>query len=410
MTATLPPATLSPAVPTAVGALPPYVDGVMTATLPPATLSPALRTAVGALPPYVAGRRSSSPRTAALAANESHHAPLPSVLRAVRDAADALNRYPDPACVELRAALGAQLDVDPEEIAVGPGSVGVLQQIIASLCDQDDEVVFAWRSFEAYPILTGIAGARGVKVPLREDETHDLPAMAKAVTDRTRLIILCSPNNPTGTPIAAAELDTILATIPSRVLVVLDEAYVEFVPRPAGDPGAGVPVDGAVAAPVDAMAVYRAHPNVCVLRTFSKAHGLAGLRVGYAVARPVLAAGLRSTALPFGVSALAQRAALASLAARDEMSRRVAGVAAERDRMVTALRSAGWRVPDSSANFVFLRLDDVARQQVVDAFDAADILVRAYPGDGIRITLGGRPDNDRVLAVLTDPGRFGVRR
>ncbi|MBM9475219.1 histidinol-phosphate transaminase [Nakamurella flavida] len=376
------------------------------ATSPPATTAgltepglraPVLRAAVRALPAYVAGRRAATPGTAALAANESHHAPLPSVLRAVRDAAGALNRYPDPACVDLREALAGHLSVGADEIAVGPGSVGVLQQILTTVCDHGDEVVFAWRSFEAYPILTGIAGATGVRVPLRADESHDLAAMAAAVTDRTRVIVLCSPNNPTGTPIPAADLDAFLARVPTRVLVVLDEAYVEFVP-PAGTSDVAD-----VAEPVDALAVYRAHRNVCVLRTFSKAHGLAGLRVGYAVARPTLAAGLRSTALPFGVSALAQRAAIASLAAADEMAVRVADLDRERTRVVAVLRAAGWAVPETHANFVFLRLSDPDRLRVTRGFDDAEILVRGYPGDGVRITLGAPADNDRVVAVLTHP-------
>ncbi len=346
---------------------------------------PTLRAAVAGLPAYVAGRRSASELTAALASNESHYPPLPSVVTAVQAQVLRMNRYPDMAAVGLRERIAAHLAVSVDEIAVGPGSVGVLQQIVTAVCDAGDEVVHAWRSFEAYPILVNLAGARSVGVALLADERHDLAAMAAAVTDRTRVVILCSPNNPTGVSIGAAELDLFLAAVPARVLVVLDEAYVEYATRPDT---------------VDAMAVFRRHPNVVVLRTFSKAYGLAGLRVGYAVARADLADGLRRTGLPFGVSGPAQHAAIASLDATDEMATRVRHVVDERTRVTAALRAAGWDIPDSEANFVWLRVDDSARTRWVDALAAADILVRGYAGDGIRISLADTAANDRVLAVL----------
>jgi histidinol-phosphate aminotransferase len=358
-------------------------------------VAPALRPVVAGLPAYVAGRRSVSELTAALASNESHYPPLPSVLEVVQSQALRMNRYPDMAAVALRERIAAHLDVSPDEIAVGPGSVGVLQQIVTALCDAGDEVVHAWRSFEAYPILISLAGARPVGVPLRADESHELDAMAAAVTDRTRIVLLCSPNNPTGVAIGAAELDRFLTAVPADVLVVLDEAYVEYATRPDT---------------VDAMAVFRAHPNVCVLRTFSKAYGLAGLRVGYAVAHPRLADGLRRTGIPFAVSGLAQHAAIASLDAADEMRDRVAAVVAERRRVTDALRAAGWQIPESEANFVWLRADDDLRVRLVDAMADADILVRGYVADGVRVTLADRAANDRVLAVLADPVRFAGSR
>ncbi|WP_111766919.1 histidinol-phosphate transaminase [Nakamurella deserti] len=353
--------------------------------------APALRAAVAGLPAYLAGRRSVSELTAALASNESHYPPLPSVVDVVREQALRINRYPDMGAVELRERIAAHLGATVDEIAVGPGSVGVLQQIVTALCDAGDEVVHAWRSFEAYPILVSLAGARSVGVPLRADESHDLDAMAAAITDRTRVVVLCSPNNPTGVSISAGELDRFLAGVPASVLVVLDEAYVEYATRPDT---------------IDAMAVFRAHGNVCVLRTFSKAYGLAGLRVGYAVARPALADGLRRTGIPFAVSGLAQRAAIASLDAVGEMRDRVAAVVAERRRVTDALRSAGWQLPDSEANFVWLRADDTLRARLVDTLADADILVRGYAGDGVRISLADRATDDRVLAVLSDRGRF----
>ena len=350
--------------------------------------APTLRPAISALTAYVPGRRSTSALVAALAANESHLGPLPSVVAALATAALRVNRYPDNAVTDLRTRLAVDLDVDPAEIAVGAGSAGVLQQIISSLCDHGDEVVHAWRSFEAYPILVAIAGANARPVPLRPDGRHDLPAMADAVTERTRLLILCSPNNPTGAVIDRPELARLLADVPARVLVVVDEAYVEFA-------GAGGP---------DTLGLLRSHPNLCVLRTFSKAHGLAALRVGYAVAAAPVAAGIRGTATPFAVSDLAQVAALASLNAAEQLDERVRYVIAERDRLIGAARRAGWDAPDSHGNFVWLPMSPGVRARLVDALTAADILVRAYPGpdEGVRVTVADRPSNDRVLTVLRD--------
>ncbi|MBA3021139.1 histidinol-phosphate transaminase [Propionicimonas sp.] len=348
--------------------------------------APQPRPAVAALPAYVAGRRAQTPLTEPLAANESHFLPLPTVLSAIAGAAVRVNRYPDMASTSLRARVATEFEVDPAEIAVGPGSVGVLAQLISALCDPEDEVVFAWRSFEAYPILCQIAGANAVKVPLTATEHHDLAAMAAAITDRTRVVLLCSPNNPTGTAISTAELESFLADVPPRVLVVLDEAYREY----AADGG------------LDSVALYRKYPNLCLLRTFSKAYGLAGLRVGYAIAREPIAEGLRRTQIPFSVSGVAEAAAIAALGATAEVRDRAAMVVAERERVIAAVREHGWTVPDGAANFIWLRTDDDQRARLVEAFDAAEILVRGYPGDGVRITIAAREANDRVLAVLAD--------
>jgi len=357
---------------------------------------PRPRTAVRDLPAYVAGRRADSAAIAALASNESHFPPLPSVLDVVAHSAATLNRYPDNGALELRASIAGHLGVELDEVAVGPGSTGVLQQIITAVCDAGDEVVFAWRSFEAYPILTRLAGAVPVMVPLDAHEGHDLDAMAAAVTERTRLVIVCTPNNPTGVSLGQAELERFLAAVPSRVLVVIDEAYIEYA---GGSAETALSEDGAVA---DSVALFRSHPNVCVLRTFSKAYGLAGLRVGYAVAAPAIADGLRRTGMPFAVSAIAQRAATASLepAAALEITARVEAVTTERERMIGELRLQGWTTPDSLANFVWLRMPDDRRELVVDLLGRNDILVRAYAGAGVRISIADRTSNDRVLAVL----------
>lgn len=356
------------------------------------TSVPQPRRAVSGLPGYIAGRRSTSADTAALASNESHEPPLPGVLDAIVAHGRRANRYPDMGAVALREALAAHVGVDAQQIAVGAGSVSVLQQIVTAYCDAGDEVIFAWRSFEAYPILAAVAGAVAVRVPLRPDEGHDLAAMAAAVTDRTRVILLCSPNNPTGVPLGTGQVEAFLGQVPPDVLVVLDEAYVEYTDDR----------DGAAS-----LALLSAHPNLCLLRTLSKAWGLAGLRVGYAVAAPEVAEALRRTAIPFGVSAVAQAAGIAALAAADEVRARAAGVIAERSRIVEALRAAGWQTPDSAANFVWLRTTPGLHAELMEAFDAADILVRGYPGDGIRISLADSATNDRVLSVLADRSGFG---
>ncbi|MDE8588365.1 histidinol-phosphate transaminase [Arthrobacter sp. NQ4] len=350
---------------------------------PPAL--PTLRSAVTGLPAYVPGRRSLGADIAALASNESHFEPVPAAIAAVAEAAGRINRYPDMAVVELRERVARHLRVTAEEVAVGPGSVGVLQQIITGLCDAGDEVVFAWRSFEAYPILVELAGARPVRVPLDDAEGLDLDAMAAAVTERTRVILLCTPNNPTGVPISHDRLEAFLQSVRSDILVVIDEAYVEY-----ADAGSGP----------DSLALYRRYPNVCILRTFSKAYGLAGLRVGYAIATPAIAEGLRRTALPFAVSALAQKAAIASLDAGEEMAARVSLVRQERARMAAALEAQGWKLQPSQGNFLWIRADDNLRGRLVEAFDSAGILVRAYQGDGVRITVADPASNDRVLKLL----------
>ncbi|MGM7774528.1 histidinol-phosphate transaminase [Arthrobacter sp. KNU-44] len=347
--------------------------------------TPVLRAAVSDLPGYVPGRPAETALTAALAANESHYDPLPSVLRIVQSVAGRMNRYPDMSATALRERIADYNSVALDEVAVGPGSVGVLQQIIQALCDQGDEIVFAWRSFEAYPILVRLAGAVPVPVPLAPDESHDLDAMLVAITARTKIVILCTPNNPTGVAINHEALERFLVQVPAHVLVVIDEAYVEYVS--AADSFA-------------ATDLYRRFPNVCILRTFSKAYGLAGLRVGFAIVRPHLAEGLRRVAIPFGVTALAQGAAIASLDAQSEIRDRVEFVVAERRRIIENVRSFGLDVPKSQANFIWLRTVEPTREKLIRAFADADVLVRSYVGDGVRISLADPMTNDRFVHVL----------
>ncbi len=348
---------------------------------------PRLRPALDTIPAYQPGRapaaRGSSPAYK-ISSNENPYPPLPSVLELVRAEAERLNRYPDMFATQLVDAIATHFDVPAAHVATGTGSVGVLQQIVQATAGEGDEVVYAWRSFEAYPIVVQISGAAGVRVPLTADERHDLEAMADAITDRTRLILLCTPNNPTGTTIHRDELERFLERVPPDALVVIDEAYCEFV-RDHNAP--------------DALEVYRGRPNVAVLRTFSKAYGLAGLRVGYAVAHEPVAAALRKTAVPFGVNALAQAAAVASLAAEAELFDRVAALVAERDRVHEALRQQGWtNVPPSQANFVWLRLGD-RTSEFAAACEEAGVVVRPFAGEGARVTIGETDANAIFLQV-----------
>ncbi|WP_370415334.1 histidinol-phosphate transaminase [Streptomyces fradiae] len=352
----------------------------------PSTTRPRLRPALDAVPGYTPARVPAGEAPVhRLAANESPYPPLPGVLeRLAATAADA-HRYPDWGCRELTAELAARLDVPAAHLAVGNGSVGLTQQLLQITTGPGDEVLFAWRSFEAYPVMTRLAGAVPVQVPLTGDERHDLEAMARAVTGRTRLVIVCNPNNPTGTVVGRAALETFLDRVPADVLVVLDEAYIEF----ADDPDHP-----------DGVELYRDRPNVCVLRTFSKAHGLAGVRVGYAVAHEPVAAALRKAAVPFGVSQFAQDAAVASLRAESAMRERVAALTAERTRVVAELTARGLTVAETRANFVWLRLG-ARTEEFADACAAAGVSVMAFPGEGVRVTIGEAAANDAFLGCAS---------
>ena len=349
--------------------------------------TPRLRPALDGIPTYRPGRPAAARDGAPaykLSSNENPYPPLPSVLAAVRDGAETFNRYPDMFATGLTAAIADRFGVPVTHVATGTGSVGVLQQVVQSTATEGDEVVYAWRSFEAYPIVVQVSGATSVRVPLRADEHHDLDAMADAMTDRTRLVLVCSPNNPTGTAVQRAELERFLDRVPAHVLVVVDEAYREFVRDPE------VP---------DALDVYRDRPNVAVLRTFSKAYGLAGLRVGFAVAHEPVADALRKTAVPFGVSGLAQIAAVASLAAEGELLERCEALVAERTRVQDALREQGWSaVPVSQANFVWLRLGE-RTDEFAAACEEAGVVVRPFSGEGARVSVGEPEANDLFLRV-----------
>ncbi|GAA0509257.1 histidinol-phosphate transaminase [Saccharopolyspora thermophila] len=333
------------------------------------------------LPAYVAGR--TVPGSIKLASNEVSEGPLPSAVAAINQAAGEVHRYPDMGVGRLTEALAAKYDVPAERIAVGCGSVALCEQLVQATCTADDEVVFPWRSFEAYPIITQVVGAKQVRVPLTGEHALDLAAMAAAITPATRLVFVCTPNNPTGTLLRRAELEAFLDRVPEDVLVVLDEAYFEFVTDPEAP---------------DGVEIAKRRGNVASMRTFSKAYGLAGLRVGYTVAPVEVAAALRKVCIPFSVNALAQVAAIASLDAQDELRKRVANVVAERERVHRELVALGYEVPETQANFVWLPLGERTAEFNKHCLDNR-VVVRAFAGDGARVTIGRPEENDAFLAA-----------
>lgn len=348
--------------------------------------APGPRPNVLAIPSYVPGRPP-APRpgltTFKLSSNENPHSPLPGVVEAALDEVRRMNRYPDMGSTALIDALAARLDVPTDRLVAATGSVALIYQLVQAFCEPGDEVVYAWRSFEAYPIAVTAGAASSVQVPVTADGRHDLAAMAAAITDRTRVVLVCTPNNPTGPAVTQTELDAFLARVPSHVLVVVDEAYLEF-----------VRMDDAV----DGLATCAAHDNVVLTRTFSKAFGLAGLRVGYAVAPAPIASALRAVALPFGVSGVAQAAAVASLHEEAALLERVGALVAERSRVVEGVRAAGWPVPDAQGNFLWLAAGDAAVDLAAAAEDLG-IMVRPFAGHGVRVSIGEPEAGDRVIAL-----------
>lgn len=348
---------------------------------------PALAARIAALPPYIPG--ASHPGLWKLSSNENPNPPAAAVLAAFAAALGEVNRYPDMYATALGEALADRHGVTPGQVVIGNGSVAVLGHLLTAFIEPNDEVIYPWRSFEAYPISVAAAGGTSVRIPLLPDATHDLAAMAAAVTPRTKVIILCSPNNPTGPSLTEAEVRELLMVVPGDVVVVLDEAYREYARRPGF---------------ADGLDLLGEFPNLIVLRTFSKAYGLAGLRVGYAVGAEPLIAGIRAASTPFGTNVVAQRAALEMLRREDQVEAQVAATVAERERVVTAVRAAGHEVPAADGNFFWLPLVE-RTEEFVRAALAAGLVVRGFAGDGVRITIGEPAANDAVIALLEAWGR-----
>lgn len=335
------------------------------------------------VPAYRQGK-AAAPGASKLSSNESPHPPLPSVVTAVASRLENLHRYPDMGASQVIEALAEKNGVLPENVTLGAGSVEVAAQLIHAVAGPGDEVMFAWRSFEAYPSLVRIAGAVPVQVPLNAEAAHDLDAMLAAITERTRLIFICNPNNPTGTVVDAEALDQFVNAVPRDVLVVIDEAYVHF-------DRSQIRADG--------LALFAKYPHVAVLHTFSKAYGLAGLRIGYAISPQPVAQNLRKVAVPFGVTDLAQAAALASLEAEAELSERIGEVVDQRERLYRGLVEAGYPAVASQANFVWVPAGE-GTVELEAMLEAGGVVARAFPGEGVRISSGSAVDVDRVLAAL----------
>ncbi len=324
-----------------------------------------------------------------LASNENPLDTADPIVTAIAASAHGLNRYADHRATELREAIAASLStpdvaIAVEQVTVGAGSSGLLQQLCLTYLDPDDEVVYPWRSFEVYPVFTALMAARGVAVPLAADLGFDIDALVAAVTDRTKLMFLATPNNPIGSATTTTELHSLLERVPSDVVVCIDEAYREFL-----DPGFGDPV-------TDLLPQF---PNALVTRTFSKAHGLAGARVGYAIGDPRVIAAIDRTLLPFAVSALAQAGALAALAHPEVIERGVRAVLVERARVEVELAAAGWTFPNHQGNFVWLAVG-ATTDELAAAMERSGVIVRPFSGDGMRVTVGSPAENDRFLDAL----------
>ncbi|WP_405159974.1 aminotransferase class I/II-fold pyridoxal phosphate-dependent enzyme [Nocardia sp. NBC_01499] len=327
-------------------------------------------------------RRGSSPVQPRfdLTLSENPFPPLPSVLRAVNSVLAQANRYPEFLPRRLPKLIAHHLGLHSDQVVVGSGATGVAMQIIQSLMRPGAGMVYATPTFDGYPIMAEMAGVEVVPVPLDSAGNQDLWAMTRAIDKRTGLVVVCRPHNPTGTVVSASELKAFLGAVPARVPVILDEAYVEFL---------------GAAEYIDPLALLSKHPNLLVLRTFSKAYGLAGLRIGYAFGRPEMMARVRRLQLPFGVSSAAVAAVSASYAAEPELAMRTMRITAARESLRNALRRCGIAVPLSHANFLYLPGPGVAT-----ALRRAGIAAKAYPDGSARISVGDPEADHAVLQAL----------
>lgn len=358
-------------------------DSSDTLATPPCATSPAvhIRPQVDALPRYIPGK--TQPGAIKLSSNENPYPPARHVTSTACDTVALVNRYPDLTATPVRAALSDHLAVNPEQICVGAGSSAVLLAALMTVAAPNTEVIFPWRSFESYPIAVPAAGATAVPVPLTEQGEHDLPAMLAAITPSTAAIIVCTPNNPTGTALTLTQIEAFLSCVPAHILVLVDEAYIEFSTQPEV---------------TTAIALCERYPNLLILRTFSKAYGLAGMRVGYGIGHPDLISAVQAVSIPFGVSGPAQQAAVAVLADNDQVMDTLQAITTERDRMGEALRALGWQVPNSQSNFLWLAN---APRELFEHCQADGILVRPFP-EGIRLTIGTPEENDAALASIAN--------
>jgi histidinol-phosphate aminotransferase len=331
---------------------------------------------------------------AMLASNESCFAPAPEVVEAAQRVLSGVHRYPDPAYAPLRQALSDRYGVPRERIALGNGSCDILLAAGEALLEPGAEVVYAWPAFSVYPHLAAASGARAIEVPLDDSDGHDLDAMATEITVATRLVLICNPNNPTSTSLPLDEVARFMEKVPRHVCVILDEAYCEF-----------ALVLGDTYASLDLL---RRWPNLVLLRTFSKAYGLAGLRVGYGLCGSEdFRTAVDQVRQPFYLNMAAQAAAVEALRHQDEVERRVTHTVAARAELTEGLRALGLWVAESDANFIWTHLpDDVVEADVISGLKARGVLVRAGAALGregsLRVTVGTEAENGRFLGALGD--------
>ena len=350
------------------------------------------------MPHYEAGLHMSDAREAyetddvvKLASNECPWPPHPAVVEVIAaEAADA-NRYPDQHARLLRRRIAERYDFDPGAISVGNGSCEILLAAAVALCEPQAEIVYAWPSFSIYPHLAALSGAREIRVPLTEDYVHDLDAMLAEVTAATQLLLICNPNNPTGTHIPANEIASFVERVPDHVTVVLDEAYVEFQVHDDAD---------------SSLDLVRRHPNVVALRTFSKVYGLAALRVGYGLGSARFRSAVHAVRQPFPVNGLAQAAAAEAILHQDEVVSRVERTVAERLWVEGELTELGLRTAETHSNFSWVALGDRNEAEVVESLGRAGVVVRpgaqlGGPGH-IRVTHGTRAENQRFVDALRE--------
>ena len=328
----------------------------------------------------------SAPDAVKISSNEMPTPPSPAVLEAIARELQTINRYPDLTAAPLRQALGNRFGVGADQVCVGTGSSAILVAALSAVCQPGTQVVFPWRSFESYPIAVPSVGADPVPVPLLPDGSHDLVAMREAITADTVAVIVCSPNNPTGPALTYEDIAAFVADVPDDVMIIVDEAYIDFATKP------GVRT---------AVPLIETHPHVGVMRTFSKAHALAGVRVGYAIGDAEVIGAIQALLVPFGVNSLALAAALASLTDAEGVQRAVADIVAERERIVPALRDLGYDIPDTQSNFYLLRGNVYG---LVDECARVGLIVRPFR-EGVRVSVGSREQNDLFYSVAAEFAR-----
>ena len=324
-----------------------------------------------------------------LASNETPWGPSPAVMGAIQGQLETLNRYPDPDKSVLRRRIAERTGVSSERVTVGNGSCEILLAAGDALLERDAELIYSWPSFSIYPHLAAQSGAQAVTVPLDSEGRHDLEAMAREVTAATRLVLVCNPNNPTATALPVGEIDAFVGDLPRRLAVILDEAYVEF---------------STLQDPDDSLDLLERHPNLILLRTFSKIYGLCGLRAGYALGPESFRSAVDRVRQPFSVNAIAQAAAAEAIRHQHEVERRVEHTVIERVHVESELAERGLDTTESQANFSWVGLGDRDEDVIVKGLADLGVIVRAGTALGeeghVRVTYGTRRENDRFLAAL----------